>query len=145
MRQDLLSTFAVLCRPGDTSGKLASALRGPIKLGVHAQAKADASRQAAEEAAAENAQLGAHVHLLESELEAAQAQATHGAHPVGSESAEASPRDRHSAQAGSEEHGAAAAAAAGAVHQSPPEQAGLRRQSSQLRSSACPCDDALFG
>ena len=49
------------------------------------QAKADAARQEAETVTAENSQLGAHLQLLESELESAR-------HGPGTDSAEGSPR-----------------------------------------------------
>ncbi len=45
----------------------------PVGAVAMAQAKADAARQAAEQQAADNAQLAAHLSLLEGEREAAQA------------------------------------------------------------------------
>ena len=52
---------------------------------MHAQAKADAARQEAETVTAENSQLGAHLQLLETELDSAR-------HLHATDSAENSPR-----------------------------------------------------
>jgi hypothetical protein len=74
-----------------------------------------------EEISAENAQLGAHVHLLESELEAAQAQeGGMGRHLAGTESTEGSPRSggrQHQHAAPAHEHGAEEAMHASAARQ----------------------------
>ena len=115
------------------------------------QAKADASRQAAEEAAGENQQLGAHVHLLEAELEAAHARASakHGGppHPGGGESAEVSPREEAhppAAQAAPDQASNAAAPAEAAPRvASPPDQATPRpaapaKQPAALRGTSSP-------
>ena len=55
---------------------------------MHVQAKADAARQEAETMTAENSQLGAHLQLLETELESAR-------HLQATDSTENSPRQSH--------------------------------------------------